>query len=55
MKKRHSEADVSLLRALEVCMAVSDSRHVTAAASALGMTQSAVSQQIKKLEWALHA
>jgi len=55
MKKRHSEADVSLLRALEVFMAVSDSRHVTAAASALGMTQSAVSQQIKKLEWALHA
>ncbi|MCG7521391.1 LysR family transcriptional regulator [Ruegeria sp. Ofav3-42] len=54
MKKRQSETDVSLLRALEVFMAVSDSRHVTAAASALGMTQSAVSQQIKKLEWALN-
>ena len=53
MKKRQSVADVSLLRALEVFMAVSDSRHITAAASALGMTQSAVSQQIKKLEWAL--
>ena len=36
-------------------MAVSDTRHVTAAAAKLGMTQSAVSQQIKKLEASLNA
>ncbi|MCP9483277.1 LysR family transcriptional regulator [Shimia sp. CNT1-13L.2] len=55
MKRSQSEHDVNLLRALEVFMAVSDSRHVTGAAVALGMTQSAVSQQIKKLEWSLDA
>ncbi len=36
-------------------MAVCDARHVTAAAATLGMTQSAVSQQIKKLETSLNA
>ncbi|WP_052249016.1 LysR family transcriptional regulator [Leisingera sp. ANG-Vp] len=55
MKKTQAESDVNLLRALEVFMAVADSRHVTAAAATLGMTQSAVSQQLKKLEWALDA
>jgi DNA-binding transcriptional LysR family regulator len=55
MKKTQAESDINLLRALEVFMAVADTRHVTSAATALGMTQSAVSQQIKKLEWALHA
>ncbi|QIE45530.1 LysR family transcriptional regulator [Pseudohalocynthiibacter aestuariivivens] len=55
MKRKQSEKDVNLIRAFEVFMAVSDSRHVTAAAASLGMTQSAVSQQLKKLEWALHA
>lgn len=51
---RHSpEADINLFRALETFMAVSEARHVTEAATLLGMTQSAVSQQLKKLEWAL--
>ncbi|WP_170336335.1 LysR family transcriptional regulator [Ruegeria arenilitoris] len=54
MKKKQAEADINVLRALEVFMAVSDARHISAAAAALGLTQPAVSQQIKKLEWALH-
>ena len=53
MKKKQSETDINLLRALEVFLAVSDARNVSLAATALGMTQSAVSKQIKKLEWAL--
>ena len=55
MKTRHTESDINLFRALEVFMAVSESSHVTDAAAALGMTQSAVSQQIKKLETSLQA
>ncbi|MEX0319326.1 MAG: LysR family transcriptional regulator [Ruegeria sp.] len=54
MKKQQSETEINLFRALEVFMAVSDTRHITLAASALGMTQSAASQQIKKLERALN-
>lgn len=45
--------DFNVLRALEVFCAVVELRHLTQAAEALGMTQSAVSQQIKTLETAL--
>lgn len=45
--------DFNVLRALEVFCAVVELRHLTQAAEALGMTQSAVSQQIKTLESAL--
>ncbi len=46
------EAEINLFRAIEVFMAVADMRHVTAAANALGITQSAASQHLKNLETA---
>lgn len=46
------EAEINLFRAIEVFMAVADMRHVTAAAGALGITQSAASQHLKNLETA---
>lgn len=55
MKNSHQEGDVNLVRALEIFMAVCESGQVTAAAAALGLTQSAVSQQLRKLETALDA
>ena len=45
-----TEAEINLFRAIEVFMAVADMRHVTAAANALGITQSAASQHLKNLE-----
>ncbi len=45
-----NEAEINLFRAIEVFMAVADMRHVTAAANALGITQSAASQHLKNLE-----
>ncbi len=44
------EPDINLLRAIEVFMAVAEMRQVTAAASALRITQSAASQHLKNLE-----
>lgn len=45
--------DFNFLRALEVFVAVVETRHVTRAAEMLGLTQSAVSQHLKNLETAL--
>lgn len=45
--------DFNLFRALEVFSAVAETRHLTRAAEMLGMTQSAVSQQLRNLEVAL--
>ena len=45
-----NETDINLFRAIEVFMAVAEMRHVTAAANALGITQSAASQHLKNLE-----
>ncbi|WP_166418280.1 LysR family transcriptional regulator [Cochlodiniinecator piscidefendens] len=44
------ETDINLFRAIEVFMAVAEMRQVTAAATALGMTQSAASQHLRNLE-----
>lgn len=44
------EPDINLFRAIEVFMAVAEMQQVTAAASALKMTQSAASQHLKNLE-----
>lgn len=44
------EPDINLFRAIEVFMAVAEMQQVTAAASALQMTQSAASQHLKNLE-----
>ncbi|MCL4066020.1 LysR family transcriptional regulator [Pseudomonas sp. GX19020] len=44
------EPDINLFRAIEVFMAVAEMRQVTAAASALRITQSAASQHLKNLE-----
>lgn len=44
------EPDINLFRAIEVFMAVAEMQQVTAAASALRMTQSAASQHVKNLE-----
>ncbi|WP_170406083.1 LysR family transcriptional regulator [Ruegeria arenilitoris] len=45
-----NETEINLFRAIEVFMAVAEMRHVTAAAHALGITQSAASQHLKNLE-----
>lgn len=45
-----AEPDINLFRAIEVFMAVAEMRQVTAAASALKITQSAASQHLKNLE-----
>lgn len=50
MNHRKTDYDFNMLRAMEVFMAVADMKQVTAAAKALGMTQSAASQQLKNLE-----
>lgn len=47
--------DFNFLRALEVFVAVVETRHVTRAAEMLGLTQSAVSQHLKNLETAVEA
>ncbi len=52
MRSERNETDINLFRALEVFMAVAEMRQVTAAALALGMTQSAASQHLKNLETA---
>lgn len=48
-----SPSDINLFRAIEVFMAVAEMQQVTAAAHALGMTQSAASQHLRTLEQAL--
>ncbi|WP_406649060.1 LysR family transcriptional regulator [Aliisedimentitalea scapharcae] len=53
MKNSSPTPDFNMLRALEVFMAVSETRQVTVAAQTLGMTQSAASQHLKKLEQGL--
>lgn len=51
MTGRHKpDPDINLFRAVEVFMAVAEMRQVTAAASALKITQSAASQHLKNLE-----
>ncbi len=45
-----TDFDFNMLRAMEVFMAVVELRQVTAAADALGITQSAASQHLKSLE-----
>jgi DNA-binding transcriptional LysR family regulator len=45
-----TDPDINLFRAIEVFMAVAEMRQVTAAASALKITQSAASQHLKNLE-----
>src|SRR6218665_4080959 len=45
--------DFNLFRAIEVFVAVVETRHVTQAAQMLGITQSAASQHLKNLETAL--
>jgi len=47
---RTTGRDFNLLRALEVFVAVAESRQITAAAKLLGLTQSAASQQVSTLE-----
>ncbi|MGB0505573.1 MAG: LysR family transcriptional regulator [Pikeienuella sp.] len=47
---RRSDFDFNMLRAIEVFMAVAEMNQVTAAAQALGVTQSAASQHLKNLE-----
>lgn len=48
--RNKAEPDINLFRAIEVFMAVAEMRQVTAAASALRITQSAASQHLKNLE-----
>lgn len=50
MQKTSANPEINLFRALEVFMAVGETGQVTVAAKALGMTQSAASQHLKKLE-----
>lgn len=47
--------DFNFLRAIEIFVAVVETRHITRAAEVLGLTQSAVSQHLKNLETALGA
>ena len=54
MPNSKSELDLNLYRAIEVFMAVAEMRQVTAAAVALGITQSAASQHLKNLETAFN-
>ena len=53
--KQSGSFDFNFLRALEVFLAIAETRHVTRAAEMLGMTQSAASQHLKNLETALEA
>lgn len=50
MAKRSSHHDLNLLRSLEVFLAVAEHGQMTRAASALGISQSAVSQHLGNLE-----
>lgn len=50
---RRDRFDFNLFRAIEVFVAVVETRHVTGAAEMLGMSQSAASQHLKNLEAAL--
>ena len=52
LKLMRRDLDISLIRAF---LAVVDADEITAAASALGVSQAAASQQIKRLEEALDA
>ena len=52
---RESAPEINLLRALEVFVSVAETGSMTTAGRALGMTQSAISQQIKNLEEAIGA
>ena len=54
MSNPKSDLDLNLYRAVEVFMAVAEMRQVTAAATALGITQSAASQHLKNLETAFN-
>lgn len=54
MPNARTELDPNLYRAVEVFMAVAEMRQVTAAAIALGVTQSAASQHLKNLETAFN-
>ena len=47
---KRSGYDFNMLRAMEVFLAVAEMKQVTAAAEALGLTQSAASQHLKNLE-----
>jgi len=49
-KDNRSSFDFNMLRAIEVFMAVTEAKQVTAAAKTLGMTQSAASQHLRSLE-----
>ena len=51
--KNSGTFEFNFLRAIEVFVAVTETRHVTRAAEALGLTQSAASQHLKNLESAL--
>lgn len=51
--RSRSEPDINMFRAIEVFMAVAEMQQMTAAAAALGITQSAASQHIRNLENAL--
>jgi DNA-binding transcriptional LysR family regulator len=51
-KVLRSDFDINMLRAIEVFMAVAEMNQVTAAAQALGVTQSAASQHLRNLETA---
>ncbi|MRX49377.1 LysR family transcriptional regulator [Paracoccus sp. S-4012] len=53
MARARSDLDINMFRAIEVFMAVADMQQMTAAAAALGITQSAASQHIGNLEAAL--
>jgi DNA-binding transcriptional LysR family regulator len=50
LSKRGSHHDFNLLRLLEVFLAIAEHGQMTQAASALGITQSAVSQHLTNLE-----
>ena len=52
---RDTAPEINLLRALEVFVSVAETGSMTTAGQSLGMTQSAISQQIKNLEEAFGA
>lgn len=52
---RTTDQDIDLLRALEIFVIVAEHGSMTAAGSLLGMTQSAISQQIQNLEASIGA
>jgi DNA-binding transcriptional LysR family regulator len=52
---RETAPEINLLRALEIFVSVAETGSMTTAGQSLGMTQSAISQQIKNLEEAIGA